>query len=79
MRRNLEIERLTPQQIAELDVYAAQAKLLTISNMLIDIDREMFVAVQELGNARVRVEQLKNSKSTLIEISRALGKVIQSG
>lgn len=75
----MEIEKLTPQQIAELDVYAAQEKLLTISNLLIDIDKEMFLAVQDLGNARVKVEQLKNSKSTLVEINRALSKVIQSG
>ena len=75
----MEIPKLTPQQIQELDVYAAQKQLAEISVLLANLDGEMFEAVQVLGNARIKVEQIKNTKSTLIEIARALKAVIQSG
>ena len=39
----------------------------------------MFIAIGELGQARIKVEQLKNTKNTLIEIRWALKAVIQSG
>jgi len=49
------------------------------SNLLIEIDNEMFLALRELGEARIKVEQLKNKKSTIIEQNRALKSVISNG
>ena len=79
MPMNVKIPQLTAQQIAELDVYAAQKQLAKITVLLAKLDSEMFEAVQVLGNARVKVEQLKNTKNSLVEISRALKAVVQSG
>jgi hypothetical protein len=75
----MEIPELTLEEIQELNVHAAQRKLLEITRLLTQLNGEMFVSAQELGNARVRVEQQKNTKNTLIEIARALKAVIQNG
>lgn len=75
----MKIPKLTPQEIQELDIAAAQRKLAEITLLLAKLDGEMFESVQVLGNARVKVEQQKNSKNTLIEIARALKSVIQGG
>lgn len=75
----MELPTLTPQEIAELNLHAAQQKLAEISSLLAQLDSEMFVSVQELGTARIKVEQQKNTKNTLIEIARALKAVIQGG
>jgi len=76
---SIQIPKLTSQEIAELNVYAAQKQLADITVLLAELDSEMFEAVQVLGNARIKVEQLKNSKNTLIEIARALRSVISHG
>ena len=75
----MEIPKLTIQEIAELNVHAAQRKLAEITILLAQLDGEMFESIQVLCNARVKVEQQKNTKNTLIEIARALKSVIQSG
>lgn len=72
----IDIPKLTPQEIAELDVYACQEELANITSLLANLNGEMFTASQELGKARVKMEQLKNAKSTLIEIARCLKAVI---
>ncbi len=75
----MEIPKLTPQEIAELDKYAAQKQLAEITVLLANLDNELFIAVGELGEARIKVERLKNTKNTLVEIARALKSVISNG
>ncbi len=75
----IKIQKLSPKEIQELDVHAAQRILAENTNILNDINNELFIAIQKLGEARIAVEQLKNAKSTIVEINRALARVIQNG
>lgn len=75
----VKINRLTPEEIQELNVHAAQRILAENTNILNDINDELFTATQKLGEARIQVEQLKHAKNTVIEINRALKSVIQGG
>ena len=75
----MEIPRLTPEEIQELNVHAAQRKLAEITIFLAQLDIDMFKSVQILGEARIKLEQQKNTKNTLIEIARALKSVISHG
>ena len=74
-----EITPLTPEEIETLDVAAAQRKLEENANHLIAVNRALMGAQRELGDARVRCEQLKALKSTVIEVNRALKAVVNSG
>mgnify|MGYP007124207018 CR=1 FL=1 len=73
------IQKLTPQEIQELDVSAAQRILASNSNLLIDLGNALFVASQKLGEARIEVEQLKHYKDVVTEQNRALKSVISGG
>jgi hypothetical protein len=73
------IQKLTPQEIQELDVSAAQRILASNSNLLIDLGNALFVASQKLGEARIEVEQLKHYKDVITEQNRALKSVISGG
>jgi len=71
--------KLTPEEIQELNVHAAQRILAQNSNLLIDLDNELFIATQKMGEARIKVDQLKHKKNTIIEQNRALKSVISNG
>lgn len=71
--------KLTPEEIQELNVHAAQRILAENSNLLIDLDNELFIATQKMGEARIKVDQLKHRKNTIIEQNRALKSVISNG
>ena len=73
------IQKLTPQEIQELDVSAAQRILARNSNLLIDLGNALFIASQKLGGARIEVEQLKHYKDVVTEQNRALKSVISGG
>ena len=73
------INKLTAEEIQELNKYAAQKKILENTNLLIDLEKELFNETRVMGESRIKVEQLKNYKSCLIETNRALKVVIQSG
>ncbi len=75
----MEIQKLTPEEIQTLQVEAAQRILALNVNILAEANNELFLALRELGEARIKVEQLKNKKSTVIEQNRALKSVIQNG
>ncbi|HII95319.1 MAG TPA: hypothetical protein HA367_06265 [Candidatus Methanofastidiosum sp.] len=76
---DIEIRKLTPEEINELNVRAAQRILAENSNLLADIGDALFTASQELGEARIKVEQLKHYKDVITEQNRALKSVIQNG
>lgn len=73
------IQKLTAQEIQELNVHAAQRMMLENTNLLIDLEKELFDATRNLGEWRIKVEQLKSYKSAIVETNRALKAVIQSG
>jgi len=75
----IEIKKLTPQEIQELNVHAAQRILAENSNILVDIGNALFIASQQLGEARIKVEQLKHYKDVVTEQNRALKSVIGHG
>lgn len=75
----MEVQKLTPEEIQTLQVEAAQRILANNVNLLAENNNEMFIALGELGEARIKVEQLKNKKSIIIEQNRALRTVVQNG
>ena len=75
----MEIPKLTIEEIQTLQVDAAMRLIATNSNLLVELNNEMFTALNELGQARIKVEVLKEKKSTIIEQNRALKVVIQNG
>jgi len=72
-------QKLTAQEIAELQVEKAERIILKNSNNLADVEKALFDALAELGKYRIKVEQLKSLKSMIIEQNRGLAKVIQNG
>ena len=75
----MDIQKLTIEEIQTLQVDAAMRIIATNSNLLIEVNGEMFTALNELGQARIKVEVLKEKKSTIIEQNRALKTVISNG
>lgn len=75
----INIQKLTSTEIAELSTDAAMRRLEENCNLLIDVDRLMFDELNELGKHRIEVEKLKAVKNTLIETNRALKVVVQNG
>lgn len=75
----MEIQKLTIEEIQTLQVDAAMRVIASNSNLLVEINNEMFTALNELGQARIKVEVLKEKKSSIIEQNRALKTVISNG
>jgi len=73
------LKKLTAQEIQELNVHAAQRMTLENTNLLIDLEKELFDATRNLGEARISVEQLKSYKSAIVETNRALKSVSSNG
>ncbi len=73
------IQKLTPEEIKELNVHAAQRIIAGNSNLLGDIGNELFVVSRELGEAQIKVAQLKHYKDVITEQNRALKSVISGG
>ncbi len=77
--KQIKIKQLKPEEIRDLDVAAAQRVIAENSLILNEINNRLFTATRKLGEARIEVDQLKNDKSTIIEIMRALKSVISGG
>ena len=75
----MEIKKLTPEEIQELNVHAAQRILAENSNLLVDIGNALFVASRELGEAQIKMAQLKHYKDVIVEQNRAIKSVIGHG
>lgn len=73
------IQKLSSQEIAELRVDQAMRILEENANLIGDIEAQLFDAIESLGRARIKVDQLKSLKNAIIEQSRALKAVINSG
>jgi len=75
----INIKKLTSEEIQELNVTAAQQRILENTNLIIDLEKELFDEIRRLGEARIKVEQLKSYKSALVETNRAIKAVISNG
>jgi hypothetical protein len=73
------IQKLTAQEIAELQVEKALRILAENSNLITDIEAELFDAIGEKGKWTIKVDQLKSLKNAIIEQDRALKTVCQNG
>ena len=67
-----EFKTLTPEEIQTLQVDAALRLIGENTVHLSRLNIQIGQAISELGNAKVKLDQLKNDKSTLIELQRAL-------
>lgn len=74
-----QIKKLTAAEIAELQIEQALRILAENSNLLADIEAELFDAIGEHGKWQIKVEQLKSLKSAITEQNRALKSVVQNG
>jgi len=66
------IKTLTPQEIETLQVDAALRLIGNYSTQLTKINQAISQATIKVGRARIELDCLKNDKSTLIELTRAL-------
>lgn len=73
------IQRLTSQQIQELQLDEAMRVIEKNVNNLADIEKALFDVIAELGKWRIKVEQLKSYKAMVIEQNRALKTVVSNG
>jgi len=73
------IQKLTAEQIRELNVDEAQRIISENVNTLADVEAELFDSIGEYGKWKIKVEQLKSLKSTIVEMNRGLGKVVSNG
>lgn len=76
---NYNFQKLSAQEIQELQADNAMRKMLDNNNSLTDVEKALFDAIAELGKYRIKVEQLKSLKSMIIEQNRALKVVVQNG
>lgn len=77
--KDYKIQKLTAQQIQELQFEKALRIIEENTNTLGDIEQALFDAIGELGKWRIKVEQLKSLKNMIIEQNRALGIVVKNG
>ena len=75
----MDIKKLTSEEIQELDISAAQRILGHNTGLLADIGNALFTASQDLGEARIKVEQLKHYKDIITEQNRALKSMVSGG
>lgn len=73
------IQKLTAAEITELQVEKALRIIAENSNLLADIEAELFDSIGEYGKWKIKVEQLKSLKSSITEMNRALKSVVSSG
>ena len=73
------IQKLTAQEIQELQFDKAMRIIEENVNLLGDIEKVLFDEIGEFGKHRIAVEQLKSLKDTVKEQNRALKSIIQNG
>lgn len=78
-KQSYKIPKLTNEEIQTLQVDAALRMVGKLTNVLVEINKELGMAISELGQSRVKVEKLKADKQTVIELQRALKVMVLSG
>jgi len=72
-------QKLTAQEIQELQADKAMRIMEENCNTLSDLEQELFNEIGERGKHNIRVEQLKSIKQMIIEQNRALKVVVSNG
>lgn len=73
------IQKLTAEEIQQLDVHAAQRVMANNANLLVDIGNALFVTAKVHGQSGITLAQLKYYKDVITEQNRALKSVISNG
>lgn len=73
------IQTLSAEQIQTLQVDAAARIIGTNLELLTQLNQEIAEAQVKVGHAQIELNQLKNDKSTIIEINRNLKVICQAG
>jgi len=73
------LQKLTSQEIQELKFDQALRIIEENTNLLIEIEQDLFNEIGELGKHQIIVTQLKSLKSAIIEQQRGLKAVVQNG
>lgn len=68
----MEIKTLTPEEIQTLQVDQALRLIGEYTVILSRLNREIGEAIIQLGQAKTKLDQFKNDKSTLVELLRSL-------
>ena len=68
----IEIKTLTPEEIETLQVDAALRLIGENTVLLTRVNRQIGEAIVARGRADMELQQVKNDKSTLVELLRAL-------
>lgn len=74
--KEFDIQPLTVEEIQSLQVDAAMRRVLENVNHLIGINFALNDALHDMFKAKARVEELKQTKNTLVEVNRGLRVVI---
>ena len=74
-----QLPSLSDVQAAHLDVGAAQRLLGRNTQLLAAINEDMIHWTHLYGNAKLELDKMKLTKSTIIEINRALKSIIDNG
>ena len=77
IKKRYYIESLSNEELMLLTAQEAQQRMQENMELLAKLNNDMMIATDELGKARIKVEMLKNTKNTLIEMNRALKEIIR--
>lgn len=73
-----DIASLTPEEIQTLQVDQAMRIMGMIDQALCELNKEMYKANAEYYEAKRRLDDLKNTKSLLVERARNLKAIVQN-
>ena len=76
---DINIKKLTSEEIQELNVHAAQRMIGENVNILADLGSALFEANRIFGESKIKLEQLKHYKDIITEQNRALKSMVQGG
>jgi hypothetical protein len=68
----MQIKTLTPEEIQTLQVDSALRLIGEYTVILSNLNQEIGQAIIDVGQAQIKLQQLKNDKQTLIEMLRSL-------
>jgi hypothetical protein len=74
----LDVETLTPEQVQTLQVDQALRIMAQIDVALTELNRAMYEANAEYYEAKRKLDDLKNTKSLLVERARNLKEIVKN-
>ncbi len=77
LTEKLKLDELSPEELQSMTAQEAMVRLQRNVDLLAKVNNLLLVASEELGKWRIRVEQLKHTKNTIIEQNRALKEILK--